>query len=48
VFEELPPAPVIYQADEDEEVEEDAYEFYSDEEGEADGGGDAEGDDDWE
>jgi len=34
--------------DSDEEVEEDAYEFYSDEEGEADGGGDAEGDDDWE
>lgn len=33
--------------DSDEEVEEDAYEFYSDEEGEADGG-DVEGDDDWE
>lgn len=35
--------------DSDEEVEEDAYEFYSDEEGEAEGGGgDADGDDDWE
>lgn len=33
--------------DSDEEVEEDAYEFYSDEEGEADGG-DAEDGDDWE